>query len=182
MIKYSIISIFIFFVANNSIIGQEINNDENQILWSEKVKLKWSDFQGKPKPEESRGLTVAETQGAINILNIVLINNLPQITIGAFFIKNKSWTITKDTLALQHEQLHFDIYELYVRKIRKKFKELNEQNETNIQSYQDYYTKLVIESIKMQELYDSEVYFNDDMLRKWIAKIHKNLKLLDNYK
>jgi hypothetical protein len=44
--------------------------------------------------------------------------------IAALFSKFDSWMIIKSADILQHEQIHFDIFELYARKLRKQWVEL----------------------------------------------------------
>ena len=88
MIRF-LISITVHFFVSCSFISTQ-KNEEEKIKWSSERKLLWSDFKGNPKVE--KGSIEAETQCEINILNIKMEGNIPQIKIGAFFIKNKSWT------------------------------------------------------------------------------------------
>lgn len=161
---------------NNNVIQQNI---EDKILWSYERKLTWNDFMGLPKKD--RGSIEAETQCEISILEVKLDGDLPKISIGTFFIKNKSWTVTNSIATLGHEQIHFDIYELYSRKIRNKLEELNQKNELKIEIYQKYYNELINEAIKLNEVYDNEVYFNIDKQQEWIERIAKELERLKEY-
>jgi len=184
MFKNLIGLILIFFMAYSSTNIQESNNVirqniENKILWSYERKLTWNDFKGLPKTD--RGNIEAETQCEISILEVKLDGSLPKISIGTFFLKSKSWTATNSMSTLEHEQIHFDIYELYSRKIRNKFEELNMKNELKIEIYQKYYNELVSEAIKLNEVYDNEVYFNDDKQQEWIKRITKELDVLKEY-
>src|SRR5699024_5538989 len=53
------------------------------------------------------------------------VNNTPSILIIGYMIPSESWVKEnkKSDYLLKHEQLYFDICELYARKIRKIFKE-----------------------------------------------------------
>lgn len=65
--------------------------------------LSWSDFKGQPNKE-----ALARTQSGIVIENNVA---------TAIFIPDESWTRTNDSATLSHEQLHFDITQLWASKI-----------------------------------------------------------------
>lgn len=173
--KYIIFFIVIVFTFSNL---RKIDNDK--LLWISEQKLTWKDFEMEKSIEEA-GNKEAETQCEIKILEIKLVNNLPKILIGTFFVKSKSWTITNSSKTLSHEQLHFDIYELYSRKIRKKFDELNNKKESDIQVYQDVYSELINLAIKENVMYDNEVYFNDVKQQEWIDRVTKELLSLKDY-
>lgn len=48
--------------------------------------------------------------------------------ISALFSKNESWMLVRSHDILAHEQIHFDIFELYARKMRKLFAETLKRN------------------------------------------------------
>jgi hypothetical protein len=112
-----------------------INNtpDENCVIWTSGYKLKWSDFQGSPNPsgtfDEEAGIKIKiEVTGKIT-------RNTYDISVSCIFDKSKSWTTTKDTgtYLLEHEQIHFDIGEIYARQLRKKFSEMNDITDVNFE-------------------------------------------------
>ncbi|OUR98418.1 hypothetical protein A9Q86_15350 [Flavobacteriales bacterium 33_180_T64] len=159
----------------------EIQQDNDaEILWHSNRKLSWNDFIGVPK-EEDKGSKIAITQCQIRIIDSYWDNNLPKYRIGTYFIKSKSWTIVKDSITLSHEQLHFDIYELYTRRIREEFEKLNLKKVTDFKSYNEIYTKLVNKAIEINRQYDNEVYFNDLKQQEWITKIANQLEELKEY-
>ena len=82
---------------------------------------------------------------------------------------------------MDHEQLHFDITELYARKIRKRFKELQDMGETDYEEYVKIYYELEKELDAFQQKYDSEVYFREQNQKEWIEKIAKELEELKEY-
>lgn len=153
--------------------------ESDRILWSSTKKLTWNDFQGAKK--FSKFNSVAVTQCEIVITDIKVINGLPSIEIANFFNKNDSWTITNKETDLEHEQLHFDIFELYTRMIRKKFNELNSSGVAQIDEYQKVYDDLIQEAEEMNNKYDNEVYFNLEMQKEWLKKIKNDLNKLKRF-
>lgn len=97
-----------------------LSADEPQqmIFHDNDYKLKWKDFQGK----EEEGL---ESFDAVSYVGFTFAykgtprQDSLRIVVEAFFNKSRSWT-DGDTTAktLQHEQIHFDIAELYTRKLK----------------------------------------------------------------
>jgi predicted secreted Zn-dependent protease len=113
-----------------------------------------------------------------------LFEDVPLINVYSYFNRYRSWT--KDTSSvslLSHEQLHFDICELYARKVRRSIRDLKDRNVKEIDKYQ-----LVIQS-KLEEhrlehqQYDSNTYhgMNEDVQKEWINKIKMLLIQLEEY-
>jgi len=182
LILFSNLFIFIsLFIINDFDI--KLNNIRTQeaekILWASDKKLKWSDFEGAKK--FSKLNSVAVTQCEIVILDIKVVNGLPLIKVANFFDKKESWTTTDEQWALDHEQLHFDIYELFTRKIRKDFKRLNDLGVIDINEYQKAYDNFIEQAEKMNEKYDKEVYFNLEMQNNWSKSIENELIKLKEY-
>ncbi|NER13107.1 hypothetical protein GWK08_06630 [Leptobacterium flavescens] len=161
------------FYANSEI---DVND---KILWLKNRNLIWEDFQG--NPPNNKDAALAATQCEIKIIKIELVDNLPNIIIGTYFIKSRSWTVTTNHEALEHEQLHFDIYELFSRKIRKGFMELNNQKIADIKFYEDLYKNLINCAIEENNNYDFEVYFNEKKQQEWISRITNELEKLKEY-
>ena len=158
----------------------EFQEDKNKIEWCVDYKLEWDDFKGVPDTINTN-LVVAITASKIKITNNKLENGLPKIEVRSFFIKERSWTIVNDEYTLLHEQLHFDICEVFTRKIRKSFDSLNVNGIKDIKVYQEMYNKLVDKSNDYDKLYDSEVYFNEEKQKQWSLKITKELEELKAY-
>ena len=94
-------------------------NDDNTILWSETTKLAWIDFKGVPN---NASPYKAFTESNIHT-EIAAKNNEATISIKVFFDKNKSWAKeTTNSELLMHEQIHFNITELWARKFRQQLK------------------------------------------------------------
>ncbi len=102
------------------------SQDNSTIVWEESKKLTWNDFQG---VTDSINFGKAKTSYRIRINPEEVtvdendnIQGYENMTVQAEFDKKHSWSLAKfDTVVLAHEQLHFDIAELYARKIRRQF-------------------------------------------------------------
>ncbi len=109
------------------------------ILWQENKKLKIQDF----KAENKDTIKVNRQQflGAISAIRIEYSsfqrnkNSVPDFSIKTYFDPNESWMLLKNDYVLQHEQIHFDLTELYARKMRKSVESLRQKNVTNISIY-----------------------------------------------
>jgi hypothetical protein len=82
--------------------------------------------------------------------------------IAALFSKFDSWMIIKSADILQHEQIHFDIFELYARKLRKQWVEVLKKNFQEGGSYDlaaqlnPVYDRLYKELYKVQAEFDEQ--------------------------
>jgi predicted secreted Zn-dependent protease len=111
-------------------------------------------------------------------------NGLPNFLVTNSFIKIDAWS--KDTVSvrvLQHEQLHFDIAEVYARKIRQAVDSLRRINVKTIGTYSSEIKKLLAMRNETDSLYDEQtshgVYWNEQLV--WNQKILKELEALNNY-
>jgi len=153
--------------------------DDNKILWS-KTKLTWDDFMG-IRPSDMSDIVAAEIKGSIEIVDVPMKNNIPRPVVHCYFVKDQSWTKVNTATALAHEQLHFDIYEMFARKIRKSFVVMNRKKVSDFNEYQKVYSQLIKECIVYNDLYDNQVYFNDIQQRNWIKKVTAELEKLKAY-
>lgn len=163
------------FYAQDSVV---LEND-SLILWQKDRKLEWEDFKGKQL--NFHGNVLAETHGKISIINCEFTDYVPVYKIGTYFEKLSSWTITKDSTSLEHEQIHFDIYELFARKIRKAFYRLNEEQNIDLKKYEATFNSFIEENNKYNELYDVDVITNQAKQQKWRECIAKELEELKEY-
>lgn len=171
---------FSVFINFFTIYSQEfIISDSDSISWEKENKLKWGDFSG--KIDKEIGLKKAVACTAIVLSGNFIENEMPTLIIKAFFIKSCSWTVTNKYEILQHEQLHFDIAELFSRRIRKKFQELKNENEFDINVYINVYNRFLEEEQLFQTKYDSEVYFNKEKQKEWILNINELLNELEEF-
>ena len=136
--KNQIFKNIFFFVGFISLLSFSFVKDEF-ILWQENKKLKIQDF----KADNKDTIKVNRQQflGAISAIRIEYSsfqrnkNSVPDFSIKTYFDPNESWMLLKNDYVLQHEQIHFDLTELYARKMRKSVESLRQKNVTNISIY-----------------------------------------------
>jgi hypothetical protein len=159
--------------------------DSIYICWEYSKKLSWNDF----KMRKDTLLVSEQYTLAYASVKLVLKDN----KISALFVPCKSFfdkilwsqaiSVTNSTedIFLKHEQLHFDITELYARKFRYKVSKLKKNIFDGIDNTFDSISE---EHSGMQEKYDYEVYeelgeFSLSRQKEWINKVKKEL---DRYK
>ena len=154
------------------------------IVWNDSLKLKWADYQAVPDTT-SAYFQYTSAASSIEILaEGYWKNDLPDFNVKAIFFKQESWTygILTDSL-LKHEQVHFDIAELFARKIRKEILMQRDANNAKMDSYvrliQDYISLWREEESK----YDSATNhgLNHVEQHKWNRIIAKELELYNKY-
>ncbi len=167
-----------FFLALSSLTLNAQSKDT--IYWSVSRKVEWKDFKG--KPDKSTNL-LAMTQAGIGY-EVACINGDLKLKIYCYFNVNKSWTKERESdELLAHEQLHFDITELYTRKLRKKLSEVADPCGKNVKELDKIYQSNFKECAKAQDLYDKETNhsLNEQKQQEWEEKIAKELKELEKY-
>jgi hypothetical protein len=156
---------------------------EKEIEWAEERKLTWEDFKG-----------IAELNSGAKTLcgfgyqsNYISLITKAKIFITAKFYCNLSWVRPdqKNNIALlEHEQVHFDLSELYARYLRKKFEE-RKVSYFNLYLYAEPTFKDLYAMYKnAQDLYDLETEhgLNVEQQKAWALKISNELKELNEYK
>jgi hypothetical protein len=109
--------------------AQDPQGADEVIVWSPTRKLDWKDFKGKPPAGTLGGaLSAISHDYAVGCRDDVL-----QVRVRTVFMPRQSWVtyrIASSGLAsrvgLVHEQIHFDLAEVYARRIRKRFRELRD--------------------------------------------------------
>ncbi len=152
------------------------------IYWTEDYKLSWNDFKGHPR-YDYQSIDALTSSGIVDYKGCK--DGKINYKIQAYFEKDNSWV--KDEAYtdyhLAHEQLHFDITELYARKLRKllgqqEFKCGEEADfEAFVQSNLDnWYNE--------QRNYDIHTRHSMDKAkqREWYYRIKMELDLLRNYR
>ena len=183
--KKKIIILFLI-IPTSLIFGQNISKD-SIIEWKKDNNLSWSEFLGKPNDNI---IADALTSYKIEVLpsDVVLdendnILNYQNLTVKANFYKYHSWYIENTNQLLEHEQLHFDIAELFARKMRMEFEKLKNDNESNFNIYVDCYNRLWKDCREMQGDYDFDTNHGreNEINLKWIDKINNELSKLNEF-
>ncbi|NOG57594.1 MAG: hypothetical protein HND54_07665 [Bacteroidetes bacterium] len=138
----------------------KLDSSQTRIFWDEWYKLEWSDFQS----EESAGKGVA-AQSSIGLPYSFISDGegTLKMYINVCFIKNESWSKEdkQNNVLLQHEQLHFDIAELFRRMIVREL--LNAKMDKD--NYKEVAEKIInkywnVKYRAMQDKYDKETNFS----------------------
>lgn len=155
--------------------GQEI---EEGVLWDAQKRLKWSDFKGKVPPAAEPAATTASGISYKYSANLIHHEVKLDFEVNAYFYPNESWYKPEvcDDLILSHEQLHFDIAELFARKMRDKLQRTS-FSENVKQEIRDIYRDILKELADFQDRYDWETGFsrNAQKQMEWNRKIAKAL-------
>lgn len=155
-----------------------------EMPWKEGEKLTWSDFRG--TPDHNHPYAAITYSGMSYGFSAEIVNGKVWVKydVKSFFVANKSWVkrwYSRDAGLLKHEQLHFDITELYARKFRKRLSEMNFTE--NVKSeIKKVYQEITEEKIKLQKLYDVETDHSKKVLaqNKWYLRVETELqKLID---
>jgi len=155
---------------------KKLKNDT--IIWQKDSLLTQADFKGKVTKQWAGCCATflmvepKETNG-----NIIF-------SVQAVFIKSKSNIIKTSEYILKHEQLHFDICELFARKLRKEMLETDFTKVKNIQHViQTMYNKINMEYAKYEEKYDQDTNHGENPAKQkvWEDDVAIQMKALDQY-
>ncbi len=153
--------------------------------WRVNEKLEWSDFRGGPDPDSPysastySGISYRYTaKTAIKKVHVTF-------EVACYFIPDKSWVkegFESDKKLLAHEQLHFDITELFARKLHQKLKNTR-FTKNHHKQIKTIYNTILNKRKLMQELYDAETNHSDNevLQKKWEIKIAKLLKKMNHF-
>ena len=150
--------------------------DYETISWNVNAPLTWNDFKGEA-PERARaaattasGITYRFSTNSTQNVDVVEID----FEVSTYFYPNKSWYKPElcDDVILGHEQLHFDISELFARKLRERLK--NTRFTKNVKTEIKTIYKDVLEELSdFQDNYDEETNYsrNHEQQLIWNEKI-----------
>ena len=159
---------------------------EKQIEWSKDRKLTWNDFKGKSisTPDTKTG---AESNCGFGFQsNTVRIFSNVKMKIENMFYCNSSWVLPENKAnneLLEHEQLHFDLSQIYARQLRKKLAE----RKLNLFNFPKESKKIFYDVFNLyterQNLYDKETNHgtNSIVQNKWKKNIEIELNELETY-
>ena len=169
MVVIRILFWVLFFCLNFSVVQSQ------EMLWSIDSKLTWADFNA--EPDVDHPYAAITYSGMSYSFSAEVINNQVKVnyTVNCFFIPNKSWVKSEyksDVELLKHEQLHFDISELYARKFREQLSKISFTENVKVE-ISDLYEKITKEKIELQNEYDIETDHSVNVLKQknWEQKI-----------
>ncbi len=148
--------------------------------WKENRKLSWNDFQGKPNNNSSE---VAMAASSVEF-SYSTKNNQIEWTVTAKYYPRLSWSIKslESDYILKHEQLHFDITELYTRLFRKQLKE-KVHSAKDLAKLKSISNNILKKWTNEENNYDNETNHSVDIQKQrlWQLNIQERLDVLKDY-
>lgn len=157
------------------------NREPEIIYWSDDYKLSWDDFKGHPR-YDYKAIDALTSSGIIDYKGCK--DGFINYKIKAYFERENSWVKEEahTDYHLAHEQLHFDITELYARKLRKLLAHRGFKcgEET---AFEDFIQANLETWHVEQKNYDIHTRhsLDTDRQREWFYRIKIELDLLSNY-
>jgi Bacterial protein of unknown function (DUF922) len=162
------------------------NSNEETLSWNENRKLTWADFKADPNEGmEAVALTASGITFGYSLKTsgkrIIDFNT----SVEAHFYPNKSWYLKArgNDYILQHEQLHFDITELYARMFRQQLDRLKVNQ--NLKEQMSRLHTAINEAVnETQKRYDAQTNhsINEEMQNQWNVFIQQELLKYSKYK
>jgi ribosomal protein L19E len=159
---------------------KDIKPYENEVIWDKRRPLTLIDFKGTTvdRPFQAATLSIFryKTWGRP-------IDGYATLTVETYFDCGRSYfKIDDDSIEiLKHEQLHFDISELYARKFVKRIKE-EIKSTKELPTIGEKIVKEIVDQLQLrQDKYDSEVYADRKKQTLWVEKIRAELKELEAF-
>jgi len=158
---------------------------ETKIEWTPDRKLTWDDFKGEPNTKEfPDALAVTNSSLSYNSSSLSLFKS-GKLFVQSTFHNYGSWVLPegKTDYVLKHEQIHFDITEIYSRKLRKVLAEANVTNKNYLKA-NAIFEKIKNEWVMRQEAYDYETKhgLKKETQEEWEAIVLIELAKYDLYK
>lgn len=154
---------------------------QESIPWSADYRLSWKDFKG-PIPLEALAAATTASGISYEYSGNMMFNEVKiDFVVTAFFYPQESWYKPDicDDNTLSHEQLHFDIAELFARRMRKKLS--NATFSSNVkEEVRNIYQETLKELSDLQERYDWETDYsrNREVQLRWNQQIAEALELM----
>lgn len=157
---------------------------ETKIEWSLERKLTWEDFKGVPNLKENPD-TLALTSSGFGYETGVGMFKKGEIFVQSVFYTNQSWFVPEGETdyVLRHEQIHFDITEIFSRKLRKELVEAKVTS-TNFITAKPIFDRVFNEMRNRQKRYDQETVRGEkkETQEYWEAIIELELAKYEFYK
>jgi len=158
-----------------------VDSDADIIYWDGIDRLSWADFEAEPRMDIVNFYALTSS-GIIDYKGCK--DGVITYKFRAYFEKDESW-VKQEAITdyhLAHEQLHFDITELYARKLRKLLSEL-EFKCGQEKDFERFVAATLENWYNEQRNYDimTRHSLNKDQQREWQYRIKMELSLLDNY-
>ena len=150
--------------------------------WHADTLLSWQDFEGFPPIANPMN---AQTRSGI-FYEADCQDGSFYFQVYAVFDRHKSWARSgagRTDELLAHEQLHFDITELFARKLRRDISELDMPCSYDEEELSAHYKKITTEWKATQKQYDLETNHGKDTKeqKRWRNEVAKQLTALNRF-
>lgn len=156
------------------------NEAKGYIPWQSSRKLTWNDFQSAVDANDPlHAMTSTNISVQANCQG-----NVVQFEVKCQFALHESWSKNKGSeILLQHEQLHFDLTEIYARQLRQKLSQLKNLCTSDRSKFNVTVNKVFADWKKEQNRYDTESDhgLNDEKQLYWSEQIAARLQELAAY-
>ena len=166
-------SIFCFYTG-----GYSQNTKLPNIEWDKDHPLTWKDF---PFIKLRSGKKEIALTSVKHSVVGKMVNGSPDFEVHVYFIAKDSWTTDTASMSLlAHEQLHFDIGELFRRKIVQKVKRLRDSGEKQKAIYRYAIKKLLSDFRNFSNEYDRQTKHGvlETEQKRWKNKVWEALNRL----
>ncbi len=179
------IIILLLFISKIAFAQSSSFENDSILIWNENRKITWDDFKSQNKVHSYERASAVITPGLIAYPNNIEESKIKKVKIIATVYKNKSWYKIKEDYILNHEQVHFNITEIYARKFRKELAKIEESGDKiNANTFLSLFHKIEDEHWEFQSQYEDETQrgTNFNQQKIWNEKIQKLLNELDDFK
>ena len=178
MFVFTFVSLFIAVLSASDFENPEFSNE---LKWHETPTLTWDNFKARPQRyADHHALTTWGISYSATFDNRGKI----EAEVYCFFDERKSW-VKKDgsQYLLRHEQLHFDLGEVYARKMRKELSEFEFSYRTFNSDLQKIYNDHMNACTREQSRYDRETdhSLKREKQKQWDEKITRQLRELEEF-
>ena len=167
--------IFLFLTVATLAVAQDLES----VKWRPDLRLQWSDFRAKVPPYVMPAATTASGISYRYSANMLHHEVDLDFEVNAFFYPTESWYKPEvcNDLILSHEQLHFDISELFARKMLLKLSRTSFSKDVK-KEVRQIYKEILKELADFQERYDFETDFsrNREKQLEWNQRIKEALE------
>lgn len=152
------------------------------IEWQEASRLDWQDYE--LRNSKSDGESMFALTKVFHSVRGGMKAGKPNFQVKVLFVKKGSWTTTyANSRLLAHEQLHFDLAELYGRKLRSTIASLGRQEIQDLKIYKARIERLLDEFKSKSLSYDEETIHGriPEKQQEWQAYVAHELNRLSKY-
>jgi len=179
-IYLSIIFLILFGGVSNFSFSQIVSKTD--ILWSAETKLTWTDFRRAAPPTDIQAAQ-SSIKFSFYVKSVRGEKGKFMVSFFTLFERYKSWykRSVKNDYVLQHEQLHFDMAEIFSRKARR---EISNSKKINKATINKIIKNMLVEYARYSDLYDAETSYGYkyEAQAVWAERIKKELEELEEYK